>query len=160
MNHRFLLGLAAALAVGACAPTRTVSSGAAPGANLAAYTSFTFVNPTPTGDSNPLTYERVRQGVEEALTSKGYARSDPADLSVIITLGKRDTTDVVTQGWWGRTDVYHYTEGKVSVDVFNAHTRQTLWHGQASQAINPHGAEPATIKAAVTSVMAQFPARP
>jgi hypothetical protein len=159
MNRRIFLGLAAALAVGACS-TRNVSSDTTPGANLAGYKSFTVISSAPVPGSNPVAYERVRQGVAAALTSKGFTQSDPADLSVMITLGKRDRTDVTTSGWWGQwADVYQYTEGKMSVDVFNTSTRQPLWHGQATQTIDPNGADPATIDAAVADVMARFPAR-
>jgi hypothetical protein len=159
MNRWSFLGLAAALAVGACASTQTVSSDIPPGANLAAYKSFTFINPTSSPSGNPVAYERVRRGVETALMSKGYAESNSADLSVIITLGKQDKTDVVTYGFGAPADVYQYTEGKVSVDVFNTNTRRPLWHGQTDRAINPSGADPATIDAAVASMMAKFPAR-
>ena len=110
---------------------------------------------------DPVAYERIRQGVEQGLTGKGYSKADPGDLSVIITLGARDKTDVKSWGRFGlQQDVYQYTEGQMSVDVFDTKTKQPLWHGQATETINPKKPDPQKIEAAVTDVMAKFPARP
>jgi hypothetical protein len=150
----------AVLTLGACTSTPTVSTDETPGANLATYRTFSWASTQPVGGMNPVAFERMRMGVEGALTSKGYAKGDPGDLTVILTVGARDKTDINTWGRFGRqVDVYQYTEGRMAVDVFDTKTRQPLWHGQATQTITPSKMDPALIDAAVADVMAKFPAR-
>lgn len=159
-RRRLVVVLIGAIALAACASKPQVSSDVTPGANLAAYRTFAFVNPTPPGGMDPVAYERILQDVGNALSAKGYAKADPGDLSVILTLGARDRTDINTWGAFGRqVDVYQYTEGKLAVDVFNTKTRQPLWHGQASETIDPNKPDPTAVNTAVTSLMASFPPR-
>src|SRR5690606_14148043 len=109
---------------------------------------------------NPVAYERIRQGVEQGLTAKGYSKAECGDISVDISVGARDKTDVETWGRFGRqVDVHQYTEGQLSVDVFDTKTQQPLWHGQATETINAQKVDPQKIEAAVTGIMAMFPAR-
>jgi hypothetical protein len=151
--------LAACLAFPAYAGPK-VSSDTTPGANFATYRTFAFVNPSPPAGMNPVAYERIRMGVEQGLISKGYSKAAEGDLSVIITIGARDRTDVDTWGMFGRqVDVRQYTEGQLSVDVFDTRTKQPLWHGQATETINPKKVDPAKVEKAVGVVMARFPAR-
>jgi hypothetical protein len=160
MNRRSIMLAVVGLALSACASKPTITSDITRGANFSAYQSFVWVNTTPPGGMNPVAWERVRQDVDSALTAKGYARADPGDLAVILTIGARDKTDINTWGRWGQqVSVYQYTEGKISVDVFDNKTRQPLWHGQATQTIDPGNPNEALIDAAVAGVMAQFPAR-
>lgn len=132
-----------------------------PNANFASYQTFTFVNARPPAGMDPVAYERIRMGVEQALTSKGYTKADAGgDLSLIVTVGARDRTDVETWGMWGRQlDVRQYTEGQLSVDAFDTKTRQPLWHGNATETVNPKKLEPQKIEAGIASIMASFPAR-
>ena len=161
MHRRgFIVAVLATVALAACAPEPTVTSDITPGANFAAYRTFVLVNPTPPAGMDPVAYERIRQGVVSALLAKGYTPADQGDLSVILTLGTRDRTNINTWGAFGRrVDVYQYTEGKLAVDVFDTKTRQPLWHGQATETIDPNKPDPASVNAAVASVMASFPAR-
>jgi len=160
MNRRSIALILGALALSACASAPTVSSDTTPGANFANYKSYTWVNPLPPAGMNPVSFERIRQGVDGALSAKGYSKADPGDLSVILTMGAQDKTDINTWGRFGRqVDVYQYTEGKLSVDVFDTKTKQPLWHGSATQTIDPSKSDPAMIDAAVSGVMAKFPAK-
>jgi hypothetical protein len=152
--------LAAGLLAGPAWAKPKVSADATPGTNFASYGTFTFVNAQPPAGMNPVAYERIRQGVETGLTGKGYAKGDPGDLSVIITVGAKDKTDIQTWGRWGRqVDVYQYTEGQLSVDVFDTKTQKPLWHGQATETVDPKKLAPEKIEAGVAAIMAKFPAR-
>ena len=146
-------GLVIALAAGLLAVQAwakpKVSTDTTPGANFATYRTFAFANAQPPAGMNPVAYERIRQGVEQGLAGKGYSKAEPGDLSVILTVGARDKTDVNTWGRFGR-----------QVDVFDTKTRQPLWHGQATETINPEKPNPQKINAGVTDLMAKFPARP
>jgi hypothetical protein len=55
-------------------------------------------------------------------------------------------------------DVYQYTEGTLSVDAFDAKTRQPLWHGQATGTVSSKP-NPEKVEKAVAKIMAQFPAK-
>jgi hypothetical protein len=56
--------------------------------------------------------------------------------------------------------VRQYTEGQLSVDVFDTKTRQPLWHGQATGTVNPQKLDARKIDAAAADIMTKFPARP
>jgi hypothetical protein len=151
--------LSAMVALCACSASPKVSSESAAGANFASYKTFTFISQTPAG-GNPVAVGRIQQNVGSALAAKGYTQGQPGDLTVVTTVGAQDRTQIDTWGYWGmRADVYQYTEGKLAVDVFDTKTRKALWHGQATETIDPNKPDPAAINAAVTSVMASFPAR-
>ena len=156
-----IIALAAGLLAAPAWARPTVSTDTTPGANFAAYKTFSFANALPPANMDPVAYERIRQGVEQGLTGKGYSKADAGDLSVIITLGAKDKTDVQSWGRFGlQQDVYQYTEGQVSVDVFDTKTKQPLWHGQATETVDPKKLDPKKVDAAVTDVMAKFPAKP
>ncbi len=160
IRRGFVIALAAGLLAAPAWAKPKVSADTTPGANFAAHQTFAFVNPQPPAGMNPVAYERIRQGVEQGLTAKGYSKAESGDLSVVITVGARDKTDVETWGRFGRqVDVHQYTEGQLSVDVFDTKTQQPLWHGQATETINPQKVDPQKIEAAVTGIMAKFPAR-
>ena len=161
IRRGFVIVLAAGLLAAPAWAKPKVSSDTTPGANFATYRTFAFVNPQPPAGMDPVAYERIRQGVEQGLAGKGYSKADPGDLSVVITVGARDKTDVNTWGRFGRqVDVYQYTVGQLSVDVFDTKTRQPLWHGQATETIHPEKPDPQKVEAGVTDLMAKFPARP
>lgn len=160
IRRGFVILFAASLLAAPAWAKPKVSVDATPGANFAAYQTFGFVNARPPAGMDPVAYERIRQGVEQGLTAKGYSKAEPGDLSVVITLGARDKTDVETWGRFGRqVDVHQYTEGQLSVDVFDTKTRQPLWHGQATETVNPQKLDPQKMEAAVADIMAKFPAR-
>ena len=160
MDRRSFVALAAAIALSGCASTPQVSSDTAPGANFAAYHSYAWASTLPPAGMNPVAFQRIIQGVDGAMSAKGYVKSDPGDIALILTLGARNQTDISTWGRFNRqVDVYQYTQGKLSLDAFDTKTRQALWHGQATQTINPDKSDPALIDAAVNGVMAKFPPR-
>ena len=124
MYRRTLGMLAVALALAACASTPTISSDVTRGANFSNYKSYEWVNALPPAGMNPVAYERVKQDIESAMSAKGYSKGSPGDLSLILTVGTRDKTDINTWGRWGhQVDVYQYTEGQVSLDAFDTRTR-------------------------------------
>jgi hypothetical protein len=160
IRRAFVIALAAGLLAGPVLAKPKVSADTTPGANFAAYQTFAFVNAQPPAGMNAVAYERIRLGVEQGLTGKGFTKGDPGDLSVIITVGARDKTDVETWGVWGRQlDIHQYTVGQLSVDVFDTKTKQPLWHGQATETVTPGKVDPQKVETAVAEVMAKFPNR-
>jgi hypothetical protein len=129
--------------------------------NFASYQTFTLVTAAPPAGMNPVAFERIRMAVEQGLTSKGYTKAAAdGDLSVIITIGAQDRTDVNTWGRFGRqVDVHQYTEGQLSVDVFDTRTQQPLWHGQDTESIERGRVDDDKIDKKVGEVMERLPAR-
>jgi hypothetical protein len=161
MRRRSLLVVAAiALSVGGQAYAGpSISTEAAPGANFAGYKTFSWVNePIPAG-MDPVAYQRIQSDVEGALAEKGYQKADQGgDLALVLTLGARQKTDFNSWGFFGRQmDVYQYTQGKLSLDAFDTKTRQAVWHGQASETINPDKPNPAKVDSAIGKLMVKFP---
>lgn len=160
MSRTAVYAALVSLALTACASSPSVSTDTTAGVNFGAYSSFAWANALPPSGMNPVAFERIRQDVNTAMTSKGFTPGAEGDMTLILTVGAKDKTDVSTWGRWGqRVDVYQYTEGKMSIDVFDTKTKQPLWHGQATQTIDPNKSDPTLIDAAVTGVMAKFPAR-
>jgi len=153
------VAFAIALALPLAAAAR-ISSDTTPGVNFAAYQTFALANAAPPAGINPVAFERIRMGVEQGLASKGYTKAAEGDLSVVVTLGMQDRTDVSTWGRFGRqVDVHQYTEGQLSIDVFDSKTQQPLWHGQDTESFEPGRVDPEKIEKRVAEVMARFPAR-
>jgi len=156
------IGLAVALAMGLTLPgyvAAKISSDVTPGANFSQYQTFTFANAVPPAGMDPVAYERIRMAVEQGLTGRGFTKAAEGDLTVIITLGAQNRTDIDTWGVFGRqVDVRQYTEGQLSVDVFDTKTKQPLWHGKATDTVGS-SLNPEKIDKEVAKLMAQFPPR-
>ncbi len=153
--------LAGAFTLSGAAPAvaQSISTDVAPGANFSAYHTYAWVNATASQGMNPIAYQQIVADIEAALNAKGYSKGEPGDLSLIMTIGKQDKTDVDTWGPWGRrVDVYQYTEGQLSLDVFDTKTKQALWHGQATKSVNSTKFNASKASKAVNKLMKDFPA--
>jgi len=135
---------------------------------------------------SPLLESRIMVTVESALGAKGYALvpdAESADFALAFTIGSREEIRVDSYpsmtaghvgygyprhwgGWGGayygygtETTVRQYTEGMLSLDVFDVSERRPVWHGVASKTISESDREDAsgTVKAAVDAILAGFP---
>ena len=158
--HSLMLSIAGAVAlagVGQAHPT--ISTDAAPGVNFSAYRTYNWVAAMPPGGVNPVMYQQILAGFDSALASRGYQKAAAGDLTVALTLGEQQKTDVESWGRFGlQTSVYQYTQGQLSFDVFDTKTRQALWHGQATETFDPDKPNPAKVNDAVSRLMQAFPA--
>jgi hypothetical protein len=146
------------IAAGAHAARPKISTDVAPGANFAAYKTFAWVNPLPPRGMNPVAFDRIRTSIENGLAAKGYQKADAGDLSLILSIGAREKAQYESWGRFGlQTDVYQYTEGTLSLDAFDTKTRQAVWHGQASETVNPEKPNYDAIDEGVTKLVAKFP---
>lgn len=161
MNRKILAIAAIALTIPAASfAGPTISTQAAPGVNFSAYKTYTWVQAQVPAGGNPITYQQIMADIDSALAQKGYVKA-PSDgsLSMILTLGAREKTDVESWGRFGlQTSVYQYTEGQLSLDAFDTKTQQAVWHGEASATIDPDKPNPSKIDAAIQKLMVQFPA--
>lgn len=137
----------------------SISSQTAPGVNFGTYRTYSWIDAQPPAGANPIIYQQIIADIESALAQKGFQKADPGDLSLIITVGTRDKTDIETWGRWGlRTDVWQYTEGQLSLDAFETNSKKAVWHGQATDTVNPKKPNQSKIDAAVRKLMDRFPA--
>jgi len=165
MHRRtFLLLTSAAasmLAVGPSVARPQISTDVAPGVNFAGYKTFVWASEAPAPGMNPVAFDRIRTNIESALNGKGYqkAAGNAGDLSLILTLGAMQKSQVESWGRLGlQTDVYQYTQGSLSLDAFDTKTKKAIWHGQATETINPDKPNNRAIDDGVTKLLAKFPA--
>jgi hypothetical protein len=164
-----------ALATVACESKPTVSSDVAPTANFRSYETYEWVYRAPPSGMNPINYERIRSAIDGQMAAKGYAvAAGGADIAVVFTVGSREKVRVTDMGpyyggwggyyrggygYGGGTSVDQYTEGTLAIDVFDAKSKQAVWHGTATQRISDSGADSALIQNAVIATMASLPSR-
>jgi len=131
---------------------------------------------------NPMIEGRLVQITENIMAARGFTRvSNPeeADLAVGFTLGGREKIQVDSYpefyrgdygGWgWGggyyggysgqSVDVRQYTEGVLSVDIYDPQERRPVWHGRAIGRITKKMQEnPAQVlEQALGNIFATFP---
>jgi hypothetical protein len=165
MDRRsFLLVTGAAagmVAAGSAAARPQISTDAAQGVNFAAYKTFAWASAVPPSGMNPVAFDRIRTNIESALAGKGYqkAAGDAGDVSLILTIGAQEKTQIDSFGRFGlQTDVYQYTEGTLSLDAFDTKSKRPIWHGQATDTIHPGKTNNKAIDDGVAKLMAKFPA--
>jgi len=131
-------------------------------------------------DASPMLEGRLMQVTENVLSARGLRRvPDPenADIAVAFTLGARDKIQVNSYpepyrpyygGWrWGgayysgasQVDIRQYTEGVLSIDIYDVSQRKPVWHGTATKRITKKIREnpQQTINEIVPAILATFP---
>jgi hypothetical protein len=160
LRYFLILGAASTLSLSANVVAKpSVSTDAAPGVNFSAYKTYSWVDSPPPAGMNPVMYQRIMADFDSALAGKGYQKGEPGDVSLIVTVGAQNKTDIETWGRFGlQTSVYQYTQGQLSLDVFDTKTKQALWHGQVSETVNPDKPNPSKVDGAISKLMEKFPA--
>jgi hypothetical protein len=138
----------------------SISTQAAPGVNFGAYHTYTWVQASLPESGNAVLEQQIISDFDAALSQRGFRQvQSGGEISLMLTIGAREKTEYQSWGWWGlQTSVYQYTQGQLSLDVFDTKSERAIWHGQASETIDPDRPNPSRIDAAVTKLMAQFPA--
>jgi hypothetical protein len=157
-NHLIITAAAAALFLapaGWAKPQLTTDM--AHDVNFANYKTFNFASTHPQGGINSVQYQNIISGVSSRLAAKGYQHHTPADLTIALTVGKRQKVDVDEWNRYGYHDNYVYNEGQISLDAFDAKTKRAVWHGQITDTINPKRPDPARLQAALDKLIEQFP---
>jgi hypothetical protein len=167
----FLIGLVAVAA--GCSTSPRVETDHDPAADFSRYQTYTWAYSAAPRGMNPLLYERVRGSIDRSLAARGFTQQSAGDFAVAFTLGARDKVEVTDfgpyapfypgYGWgWGgmggmnRVDVNQYTEGTLTIDVYDAATKKPVWHGVATQNVSGTP-DQESIDTAVDSVLARFP---
>jgi hypothetical protein len=115
------------------------------------YQSFFIVKGNPSG--NPMLDQRAAEDVANALTNKGWLDvpegQGQAAVVVHAATKTKHTYETLYDGWggwgwrrgWGglggpTTFVNDYKVGTLVVDIFDAKTKQAMWHGNASDVLS------------------------
>jgi len=178
MRRFHLPTLSLALWLIGCASPMTVSTAPLGEANLAAYRTFSFMPgrallAAGPEFQSPALDGQLKEAATRTLTGKGFTlTNDPeqADFVVAFALGARDRIQensfptTYRESW--RTDAPYtqdseargYTEGTLSIDVFDVETRRPVWHGRASKAMDGSARDAgAVLTRAVGAILAEFP---
>lgn len=134
--------------------------------------------------ASPLLEGRLMQITENILSARGFKRvadRESADIAIGFTVGGREKIQVNSypepyrpyyggygRGWGGAyygggmattTTVRQYTEGTLSVDVYDVSEHKPIWHGKATKRITEKMQEnrQETITEIVTGILATFP---
>jgi hypothetical protein len=161
-----------ALALAGCATNPTIKTDYDSSANFSAYHSYSWVYSGVPSGMNPLLFQRVHDSIDRALQTR-YSAASPGDFAVAFTLGRRDSVQVTDfgpyapyyRGWgmgpgWGynNVDVRNVTNGTLVIDVYDVASKKPVWHGIATQEVNPDKLpDQATIDSVVAQVVAKFP---
>lgn len=129
---------------------------------------------------NPLNEKRLREAIAANLSARGLpiaAEGATADCTVGYAIGSRLAPDPgaprvswgIGWGGWGHHGLggsaawsgpYDYSEGRVTVDLYDAHSHEALWHAYVDEDVTRlTGADAEQrIKAVVTAIFEKFPA--
>jgi hypothetical protein len=140
------------------------------------YSSFAILKGNSSG--NPLMDQRAQRDVASALTSKGWIEvpAGEAQATVVVHAATKTkhTYETLYDGWgggwgwrrgWGgggfggsTTFVNDYKVGTLVVDIFDAKTKQGIWHGTASDAMSDNAKSNAqATEQAIDKMFSNFP---
>ena len=172
MNARHLVAAGAlALFSTACGYSIKTSTDYDRNVRFSNYQSFFIMKGNSSG--NPLVDQRAQDDVKSALTSKGWMEvpegQGQAAVVVHAATKTKHTYETFYDGWGGwrwrgggfgdtTTFVNDYKVGTLVVDIFDAKTKQAIWHGNASDALSNNAASNArATEQAVDKMFQTFP---
>ena len=181
MILRWLLLIAGTGFLFGCASSAKVQTDFNPSADFSNYRSFSFISDKPllvtAAGVSPLLQGRLINATRGELASKGYrfvANPEAADFVVSFTMGARDKIKVTSYptpyrgygswgwgvGYYNDVDVHNYTEGTLSIDIFDVKRRNPVWHGWAVKTISTSDRRNPTpvINEIVAAIFTEFPA--
>jgi Domain of unknown function (DUF4136) len=162
-----------ALLAGGCATSPKVNFDYDHDTNFSSYRTYAWVEPEkPPAD--PLMRQRIIAAIEEQLADKGLTKAEASpDVYVLAVGGATDETVVDTDhygygygpGWYyggapmsSQTTVTRYTRGTLVVDLSDAHTKQLVWRGTATDIMNEDPAVNAEkVRVAVQELFKRYP---
>jgi hypothetical protein len=177
MNARYLvIAGAVALSTVGCGASIKTATDYNHNINFSKYTSFYVKSGNSSG--NPLMDQRVVADVAGALEAKGWteAPQSTAQTAVVVNAATKTkhTYETLYDGWggWGwrrfgggfgnaTTYVNDFKVGTVVVDIFDARSKQAVWHGSASDALSDNAKSNASVtQQAIDKMFATFPPEP
>jgi len=110
--------------------------------------------------ANPLNENRLRAAIAAHLSGGIQPAASAADCLVGYGIGSNSVVDWgYPYGWGWGWDPYVYREGIIAVDLYDAKSRQPLWHASVEQSLyGANGAEAEKrIDAAVAAIFTKYP---
>ena len=181
----WVCGVFAAALLAGCATGPRISTEADPEADFSRYRSFAFYSPLAIEKEGytSAASERMKAAARAQMESRGYVftTANP-DLWVNINAYTQRRTDVSTMPtvdyayyysyrargyyvvpyWRDRTDVYHYTEGTINIDLVDVARNRLVWEGIAVGRVSntkDAASRDARIDGAIADIFAQYPYR-
>jgi hypothetical protein len=182
-GHHFAVLLAIALFTAGCASSSPAKpeSMRDPEANFASYQTFGWnAGVAPASDDAPLKLldSNIRAAIANELKKRGYGEAPAGvtpDLRIAYETASADKLENnpvrvgIGVGSWGGNvggsvnvgspSVRNYKEGTLVVHAIDTARNAEVWQGRVSKKITKGSVEPAAIAQAVSSAMADFPAR-
>jgi hypothetical protein len=175
MNAKLLMSAGAvALATVGCGYSIKTATDYNKNVNFSNYHSFSLVQGNSSG--NPLMDQRAAADVKSVLAAKGWTEvpSSEAQATVIVHAATKTKHTYQTfydgfgggwrwggwGGWGGNATTYvqNYKVGTLVVDIFDAKTKEAIWHGYASDALsNNASSNAAATTQAVNKMFSTFP---
>jgi len=121
--------------------------------------------------ASPLNENRLRAAIAANLAAAGVQPADSgADCLIGYGIGARNVVEGIYYGYgwgwwggypWGWGGPYVYSEGIVAVDLYDAKTRQPLWHASVDQDVSglKGGEADKKIRAAIDAIFTKYPAQ-
>lgn len=173
-RHMAWLGSAALILSLAGCSSMKVQTDADPQADLKAYKRFAFARVEGQQESqklDPLMSKRVEDAITAELTKKGLQldSTGAADMLIVYHAGKQDKMEVYNNagysyGRWGGayygggTSVSQYTEGSLTVDIYDGKRKEMVWRGTASDTVNDRDDAARKIPVVIQKMFGKFPA--
>src|SRR6476646_909561 len=130
---RWMLAIGWAL-LAATAYAEKVTVDANPSAPFGSYKTYGWTNGTPA--PNPLAEQGIHSMVAAQLAARGLAESNTPDMFVATHAVTAQHPQLIVNGFdWGlggTASVETYTVGTLVVDLYDAHTKQMVWRGVAT----------------------------
>jgi hypothetical protein len=114
--------------------------------------------------------KRILRSIDEALTIKGFTKSETPDLIISIFTKETERIDIYNNngfgwGWnsrWGLgmsyTNVSRTPEGTLFIDLIDAKTKELVWQGEGNGYLTKDTEKKdARIKEFVDKILAQYP---
>lgn len=177
MKSRMLMGIGAALLVGACSGISTTTD-YDPQVDFSGFSTYDWIDSQ--GEVDNITSSRVRQSVDGAMAGKGFTQSSSnPDLAISyqVTSAERRSFNTVNSGWgggyggyggggWGMgmgtstTTENVWQEGSLILGIFDTSSKNLVWTGTATTDIDgsrsPQDRQE-LIDSAVAKMMGDFP---
>jgi len=160
-----------AIFVSACGPGIYLRTDYERTADFARYRTFAVKQGNPSG--NPTVDRRIVAAIEQALQAKGYriVPESAADALVIEHAATHEKHDYVVfddgwigwgwrRGWGAPIEEYNVDVGTLVADIFDASTKQPIWHGSVSGLVSGVPDKDAKdLQTAVDRLFERFPPR-
>ncbi len=114
--------------------------------------------------------KRILNSIDEAMTLKGFTKSEKPDLLINFNTKSEKNISVSpyyggwgfgygwNSGYYGNASVYSSIEGVLTIDIIDAAKKELIWQGEGVGILTKNVDEKeATIKKFVTKIVAQFP---